>query len=222
MLKKIPESITISMYAFNVTINNIIYLPPEIIEVIYTFVIKEYYAKIIFKHWFNSKLVYNCLKFSIETLLNDNQYNYYINNDINIISTSHIEILEFLIKNRIARKYNLKFWGNYLQVLSSRISSLRFQQRCNNISFKSESGKKLKLVMNLWLELCKKFNFEINFQSRNSSKYIRAKNLVKIKNYDSYMVPPSIIEPFNEEFNDKISIYTHEALEFLQIRLLTM
>ena len=69
MLKKIPESITISMYAFNVTINNIIYLPPEIIEVIYTFVIKEYYAKIIFKHWFNSKLVYNCLKFILDQIV---------------------------------------------------------------------------------------------------------------------------------------------------------
>ena len=218
LIKKIPESITISMYAFNLTINNIIYLPPEIIELIYTFVIKEYYAKIIFKHWFNSKLVYNCLKFSIRTLLNDDKYNCYINNDTSIISTSHIEILELLIKNRIARKYNLKFWGNYLQVLSSRISSLRFLQRCNNISFKSESGKKLKLVINLWLELCKKFNFEINFQSRNSSKYIRAKNLVKIKNYDSYMVPPIMIEAFT----DKNSIYTHEALEFLQITLLTM
>ena len=124
--------------------------------------------------------------------------------------------MRILVNLHIPRKYSLNFWAHYLQVLSSNINRLRFSHIVNNISFRSINGKKLKLVLDLWLQLCKKFNLKIFLQTKKFSKYIRAKYILKIKNYDQYIITPIIIQPFTHGN----WINYNEGIEFLNNTLL--
>ena len=74
----------------------------------------------------------------------------------------------------------------------------RFYCRCDNISFKSRVGILLKKIINLWLKLCKKFNFKIFLKTKNSEKYIRSNHILKMNGYDKYIISPIIIMPFTQ------------------------
>tara|TARA_B100001057_G_scaffold492226_1_gene584192 strand:+ start:418 stop:885 length:468 start_codon:yes stop_codon:yes gene_type:complete len=128
-----------------------------------------------------------------------------------IIESLNINALHVLVNLHIPRKYSLNFWAHYLQVLSTKINRLRFAHIVNNISFRSVNGKKLKLLLDLWLQLCKKFNLKIFLQTKKFSKYIRAKYILKIKNYDQYVTRPIIIQPFTQ--TNWINYY--QAIEIL-------
>uniref|UniRef100_A0A6C0AXY4 Uncharacterized protein n=1 Tax=viral metagenome TaxID=1070528 RepID=A0A6C0AXY4_9ZZZZ len=207
MVNSISESIIISMYTFYSIISNKLYLPPEIITLIYSFVLIEHYRKIIYKHCYNSTILSKLIKYITINVTGENIDT--------IIESSNIDALRIIINSHIPRKYSLNFWAHYLQVLSTNINRLRFSHRVNNISFRSVNGKKLKLLLDLWLQLCKKFNLKIFLQTKNFSKYIRAKYILKIKNYDQYLISPIIIQPFTHEN----WINYDQAIEFLNNRL---
>jgi len=204
MLKGVPESIIISMYTFYSVISDKPYLPPEIIELIYSFIIRDYYGKIISKHLYNHATVFKSIKHTIINII--------AANSDSIIESSNIEALQILVNSHIPRKYDLNFWANYLQVLSTNINRLRFTYIYNNIGFRSVNGKRLKLVLDLWLQLCKKFNLKIFLQTKIFSKYIRAKHILKMNNYDQYIITPIIIQPFT----DTDWVMFDEAREFLR------
>ena len=87
-------------------------------------------------------------------------------------------------------------WAAILRILSTEIDRVRLTQRCNNISFKSPQGKKIKLVLELWLQLCKKFNFKVFLKTNKFEKYVRAIHIEKMNKYDQYLIPPIVIHPF--------------------------
>ena len=192
------------MYTFYSVISDKPYLPPEIVELIYSFIIRDYYGKIICKHCYNYTMIFKSIKHTIRNLIAENS-------DC-IVESSNIEAMRFLVNSHIPRKYDLNFWANYLQVLSTNINRLRFTYIYNNIGFRSPNGKRLKLVLNLWLQLCKKFNLKIFLQTKKFSKYIRAKHISKMNNYDQYIITPIIIQPFT----DTDWVMFDEAREFLR------
>ena len=131
-----------------------LYLPPEIIEYIYSFILREHYGNKISKFYSNNISVRKSLKYIIENA------SIFINS-YNVIAFENIQALQILINSYIPRKYNLHFWSCYLQILSHKINQLRFYHKCNNIGFKSPAGKRFRYVLDLWLHLCKRFNFKI-------------------------------------------------------------
>ena len=184
-----PKEIELSMAAFIDIMFDYIYLPPELIGNIYTFVMEEYCERIIHKHCYNY----------IKTRKNINCLILYCirpHNDFIITDDACIESLEFLVNTHISRKYDLNLWAAILRILSTEIDRMRMTQRYNNISFKSPDGKKIKLVLELWLQLCKKFNFKVFLQTKKFTKYVRARHIPKMNKYDQYLIPPIVIHPF--------------------------
>ena len=96
---------------------------------------------------------------------------------------------------------------------------LRFNHRCKNIGLKTDKGKKFILVLDLWLQLCKKFNLKILFQTRQSQKYIRAKCISKMTEYDKYVISPMIVQPFSDI---NIIVHTEFANQDLHNLLITL
>ena len=194
----LPKQITDSIWSFIFINSNsksnsnskTFYLPPELIKLIYSFIIRDYYVKIICKHCYNYNMVYKLIKYTTINLIQENLDT--------IIESLNISALRILVNSHIPRKYSLNFWAHYLQVLSININRLRFSHIVNNIGFRSVNGKKLKLVLDLWLQLCKKFNLKIFLQTKKFSKYIKAKYILKINNYDQYLITPTIIQPFTQ------------------------
>ena len=201
---KIEIKYSAYMFCFINLSSKQLYLPPDIIALIYSFVLRDYYGKIINKFYFNRIKINK----SINHIIQNNTFQ----NIEYIIESDYIEALQFLVKAHIPRKYDLNFWANYLHLLSKNINSLRFHHRWNNISLKTYDGKQLKLVLNLWLELCKKFNLKLFLQTKNSELYIRAKHVKKMNVYDKYIITPIIIQPFTD--NQWINI--DSARDFLE------
>ena len=194
----LPKQITDSIWSFIFINSNsksnsnskTFYLPPELIKLIYSFIIRDYYVKIICKHCYNYNMVYKLIKYTTINLIQENLDT--------IIESLNISALRILVNSHIPRKYSLNFWAHYLQVLSININRLRFSHIVNNIGFRSVNGIKLKLVLDLWLQLCKKFNLKIFLKTKKFSKYINAKYILKINNYDQYLITPTIIQPFTQ------------------------
>lgn len=188
-INMLPKEIECSMKTFIEIIFEYIYLSPELISIIYLYVLEEYCQRTIHKHCYNfikTRNKMNCL--ILYCIRPDPEY--IVTDDI------FIESLKFLVNTHISRKYDLNLWATILQILSTEIYILRYTNRCNNISFKSPEGKKLKLVLDLWLQLCQKFNFKIFLQTKQIEKYVRATHILKMNNYDQYIIPPIVIQPF--------------------------
>jgi hypothetical protein len=184
-----PKEIEVSMSTFIDVMFDYIYLPPELIGKIYTFVVEEYCKHIINKHCYNFIKMRKNIDCVVVYCINP--FLYY-----NIIDDKCIDALKFLVNAHIPRKYDLNLWAAILRILSSEIDRLRFSQRINNISFKSPEGKKIKFILKLWLQLCKKFNFKIFLKTNKFEKYVRAIHIDKLDKYDQYLIPPIIIRPF--------------------------
>jgi len=184
-----PKEIELSMATFIDVMFDYIYLSPELIGIIYTFVLEEYCERTIHKHCYNyiktrknmNCLILYCIRPFPDYIITDDEC---------------IQSLKFLVNIHISRKYDLNLWAAILRILSTEIDRVRFVQRSNNISLKSHEGKKLKLVLELWLQLCKKFNFKIFLQTKKFTKYVRARHIQKMNKYDQYIISPVVIQPF--------------------------
>tara|TARA_B110000971_G_C19927952_1_gene462523 strand:- start:273 stop:899 length:627 start_codon:yes stop_codon:yes gene_type:complete len=184
-----PKEIEQSMSTFIDVMFDYIYLPPELIGKIYTFVLEEYCKRIINKHCYNFIKMRKNIDCVIVYCINP--FLHY-----NIIEDECIDSLKFLVNAHIPRKYDLNLWAAILRILSSEIARTRMAQTSNNKGFKSPEGKKLKLILDLWLQLCKKFNFKLFLKTNKFEKYIRATHIEKMNKYDQYLIPPLIIQPF--------------------------
>jgi len=200
------------IFIINNKTNDTLYLPRDIIEFIYSFIIKDYYANKI-KNFYLHNID---LDKSIQTVIRYNLiYNYEILGTENILANENILALEFLRNYNITKKHDLNLWGNILYILSMQINTLNFRYQCYNISKKSVNGKKLTKVLDIWLQLCKKFNLKIFLETKKTQKYIRAKNILKMNNYNQYLISPIIIQPFS----DNMWIDMNDAIRCLQNKL---
>lgn len=216
----LPKSILKLMYEFimviNYKTNSNFYLPQEIIEIIYLFMVKDYYANKIKKIYSNIIDIDKSIQTVIGYNLIDIEYRTPIANK-NILANENISALKYLVNSNISKKYDLNLWANILHILSIQINRLKFEYKCNNIGKKSAEGKKLTILLNLWLQLCKKFNLKIFLETKKTLKYIRAKNILKMNKYNQYLISPMIIQPFSQ-YNRWID--TNDAMIFLQNKLL--
>lgn len=203
MYKHLDPTILINLNLFTLYTCKKFYFPPEIKKIIFNLIIKDYYSEIIYYNIIENNLIYYEIRYCIKILINDG----------GLLHTNFINILNTLINTPISRKYNLHLWANFLQVLSIKINRLRFYHIIHHISFKSNEGKKLKLLLNFWLKLCQKFNFKIFFQTKKYSKYIRAKNIINMNSYDKYIISPIIIKPFSKniwvDYDNAIMVLTN-------------
>lgn len=199
-----------AMSAFMDATYDHLYLPSELIGKIFSFIIVEHCDKIIYKHCSNyinlkkyiAALILYCLP-NVDATIDSASIG-----EISIINISRTSIpsiiidpldaLKFIVGANITRKYDLNLWANILQSLSVKINKLRFYQRANNIGKKSQYGKKLAQMTNLWLQLCKKFNFKLFLQTNKFEKYVRARSIIKINNFDKYLITPIIMQPFQQ------------------------
>ena len=191
----LPQEIRLSMETFIQTISyGQLYLPPEIISKIYSFWLQEHCYKIIGNHCYNYIKVKNTLVMVIMTCINVRTFHTPTNH---IFDSIYVEALQNLLNWHIPRKYSLTLIANFLQILSSNIHYIRFAQRVSNISNKSELGKQLIIVLDLWLQLCKKFNFKLYlYKNENDRRYIYARNIIKMNKYDQNNIAPAIVAPF--------------------------
>ena len=190
MHKFLPSNILINFKLFCLLTNKNCYFPLEIKQIIYNKLIKSYSSEVIYYNLIKFNLLGYEIKYAIKYIIY-NQGSMFLNNYF-------IKVLENISLSYIPRKYRQYFWANFLQVLSVNINRTRFYQIVNNISFKSEQGKNLKLLLNYWLILSKKFNFKLFLQTRKYSQYIRAKSILNMNNYDKYIISPIIIKPFSK------------------------
>jgi len=195
-----------SMSAFMDVSFDYIYLPPEIISKIYSFIVLDRCNEIIYKHCSNyikqkiymSQIIMYCLT----------PYNFSPQNPYH--PHSPVYALEFLVKANITKKYDLNIWSNILQILSEKIHLLRFTQICQNVSNKSYYGKSLVRIAELWLQLCKKFNFKLLLCTKKFSKYVMAQHVPKMNNYDKYLITPIVVKPFTQtESVDTVLAYNY-------------
>ena len=208
MTKKIPDNILESIYAFRcATYNHNFYLSDDLIIYIYSFIISDYYGNKINKFCIN----FSKTKKAIQTVL----HACLENRTILLIRCENIEALQFLVKANISRKYDLHFWSNMLHILSFRLQLLRFKYTCSHIGLKTLHGKKFILALDLWLKLCKKFNFKILLQTKQSQKYIRAKCIIKMNKYDQNIIAPMIVQPFTNNIIVDLEFARNNLLNLL-------
>jgi len=189
---QLPNHIIESINAFRCATNNsIAYLSDDLILFIYSFVISNYYGNVINKfivHYIKTK---KAIKNIIKNCFN--------NNCSTLITEKHISSMRFLITANITRKFNLNFWANLLQVLSSSLNLLQFLYRSEiTDEIKSSDKKKIIVSLDLWLQLCKKFDLKIYLRTKFSHKYIRSTHIPKMNNYDKYIIMPMIVQPFSD------------------------
>lgn len=214
LVKKIYEFI----FIINSKTNDTLYLPQEIIKIIYSFLIKDYYANNIKNFYLHNvaleKSIQTVIRYNLIDTLNIPSNENVLGNE-NILENENILALEFLINSNITKKHDLNLWANILYTLSIQINRLKIRYSCYNISNKSVNGKKLTNLLDIWLQLCKKFNLKIFLETKKTQKYIRAKNILKMNNYNQYLISPIIIQPFS----NNMWVNAVEANIFLQNKL---
>lgn len=201
MYRFLPSNILENFKLFCLITNKKCYLPNEIKKLIYIIIIKSYYREVIYYNVIESNLFRYELKYYIRDLIYGEK----------LLNNYNIEILQSLSEIYIPGKYRQYLWANLLHVLSININRIRFYHIINNISFKSNEGKKLKLILNYWLTLCKQFNFKIFLQTKKTTQYIRAKNILNMNSYDKYIISPIVIKPFT----NNIWIDYENAIQYL-------
>ena len=171
-------------------------LPDDMVYYISQFIIKDKAADIIRKKFmFNRYICDSVTNIMYFAICNDRTAP--ITNDI-IVSFNAV------LDNDLPKKYTKLFWEHVLNYMSRELfeyyNSLWIRSNDNN---KNDNYKNLKIIMKLWLNLCKKFN--INLQCReysnarsvgvkSDSTYVKnSRHLLKLNLYNKHLYPPTVV-----------------------------
>ena len=201
--------------------------PPEIVNIIFKFVLKDKSANLIYHNlnaYFEKK---NILLKSINHILS---HDCYIGcKKYNVGSLQHVNCLEYIYYNYYSKsKYDEYFWKNYLHLLSSRLMNLFNRIWMYNLDHKdSKCYQNFKKALHFWFQLCKKYNVELklhikckpyNMSNNNySTSYINARNINKTLNFRKLLCSPIVLEyynPFNHSINE---INNDESFTYLNL-----
>ena len=198
--------------------------PPEIVNIIFKFVLKDKSANLIYHNlnaYFEKK---NILLKSINHIVNHDCIVGY--KKYNIGSIEHISCLEYIYYNYYSKeKYHDYFWKNYLHLMSSQLMRLFnriwIYNMDNNITKCYQNFKK---ALYFWLQLCKKHNIELKLavkcQPYNISNntynisYVNAKNITKNLNFRKLVYPPIVLE-YYETTHEMDEIDVRESFRYL-------
>jgi len=178
--------------------------PPEIVNIIFKFVLKDKSANLIYHNlsaYFEKK---NILLKSINHIVNHDGYVGY--KKYNIGSTEHVSCLEYIYYNYYSKaKYDEYFWKNYLHLMSSRLMGLFNRIWIYNLdNNKTKCYQNYKKALYFWFQLCKKHNIELKlavkckpYNISNSTydiSYVNARNILKTLNFRKLVYPPIVLE----------------------------
>ena len=209
----------------------LIIFPPEIVAIIAQYILISDSADTIYHHLSyytkKNKILYN----SIEYIINHDNYGhtlatyftpYSFIKKISVSSLKNIENLEFISNTYYSQKLKFNyFWSRYLTALSYKIMDQYNKIHMFNLdNNNTKCYKNLKITIQLWFKLCKKFNLKLALYTRifaynisnNDYKitYEYARNIKPIKNFNKFVCPPVIVNPNNFPFSNNVS------LEFLR------
>jgi len=192
-------------------------LPRDIVEYIYNINKWRNASNIIMKHYNNIIYKHDILNCIVKMISNDT----YEFNDINYdLQYNLYNYLQIIINSEFNReKYNHYFWQSFLHMLSKMLMyfyntlGIRNKLVNNNIYYKN-----LKKSITLWFKLCTKHNIKLAlmFNSTNLSKsidefiYFRARNILKINNFNRFKYSPYVLD------NDEFVIEKNFAINYLK------
>ena len=190
----------------------LIILPPEIVNIIYNFNLKDKTASSIVR-FYKTRYQYNSnMKYLI-------RYTLSMENDI---SFDYIKSLQFSLTHfyNLPKTYNNYFFKNLLTLLSYKLMFIH-----DNISFSKHYIKNdyinyyLKKCINIWFKFCVKINCKISFYTINhiSNQTINFRNYAnkfKINSFYKILYAPNILE-----YDGEFPIYKEEAYQFLTDKL---
>jgi len=198
--------------------------PPEIVNIIFKFVLKDKSANLIYHNlnaYFEKK---NILLKSINHIVNHDCIVGY--KKYNIGSIEHISCLEYIYYNYYSKeKYHDYFWKNYLHLMSSQLMRLFNRIWIYNMdNNKTKCYQNFKKALYFWLQLCKKHNIELKLavkcQPYNISNntynisYVNAKNITKNLNFRKLVYPPIVLE-YYETTHEMDEIDVRESFRYL-------
>ncbi len=198
--------------------------PPEIVNIIYKFILIQKSGKIILhnikSYHLNNRILYN----SIDNILKTNL----LNHNYPLISDSNILFLDFILKNYYSKKLlNSYFWHNYLNILSKKIMEIHNAINMNIHSNNNIMYPSLKKIITLWFALCVKFNINLKLAIKKNPNnisnseydviYVNSSNIVinkkytkKIKNFTNFVLTPCVLDDNNYELDIQYSFYILE------------
>jgi hypothetical protein len=120
------------------------------------------------------------------------------------ITKDIIDSFNAVIDNDIPKKYTKQFWEHVLNYTSGKLyvyyNNLWINSNDNNAN---DNYKNLKIIMKLWLNLCKKFNIALqcreylNVRSvglKSDTTYIKnSRHMLKLNLYSKHLYPPTVV-----------------------------
>ncbi|AET73687.1 hypothetical protein PGBG_00376 [Phaeocystis globosa virus 14T] len=179
-------------------------LPDDMVYYISQIIIKDKAADIIRKKFmFNryiSDSVSNIMYFAI------------CNDRTAPITKDIIDSFKAIIDNDIPKKYTKQFWEHILNYMSRKLfdyyNGLLFSSNDNN---NNDNYKNLKIIMKLWLNLCKKFNINLQCCEYSNVRSVGVKSdttsvknsryMLKLNLYNKHLYPPTVVAA-NGELSD--------------------
>jgi hypothetical protein len=188
-------------------------LPTDLVHYIYLIIIRDEAANIIRKKFLFNRTISHSITGIIYFSLCNN-YNALITKDI-------VSSFKTVIDNYIPQKYNNQFWEHLLNITSITLYEyytlycLRSNNNNNNDNYKN-----LKIIIKMWLNLCKKFNITINcceylntrsVYSKSSFTYVKSsRHILKLSNYIKHLYAPTVVNQQGHmlEYSDNIVYIT--------------
>jgi len=194
-------------------------LPDDMVYYISQIIIKDKAANIIRKKFMFNRYICD----SVSNII----YFGICNDRTAPITKDIIDSFNILIDNDIPKKYTKQFWEHVLNYMSRKLfeyyNSLWIRSDDNN---NNDNYKNLKIIMKLWLNLCKKFN--INLQCReysnvrsvglkSDSTYVKnSRHMLKLNLYNKHLYPPTVVAANGEllDYFDNMVYISQFASQF--------
>ena len=171
-------------------------LPSDLVHYISQIIMRDEAANIIRKKFLFNRYICD----SISDII----YFSVCNNKGLDITQDIVDCFKTVIHNNIPKKYNQQFWEHVLNITSRKLYEY-YNYIClhSNNKNNNDNYKNLKIIIKLWLNICKKFDININcreyFNSRsvgaksNFTYVIKAKRILKLTNYSKHLYPPTVV-----------------------------
>lgn len=198
-------------------------LPPEIINIIYNFILEYNSAFLIYHHLKFYTKKQKVMLISITEILN-----YNINKFSNL---KHILCLEHIYDNYYSKdKYSEYFWQCYLNLMSTKIMDLHNTILINSNPSNLSKSNNLKRIIHIWFKLCRKYNISFKLaikakpynisHSKWNVSYVNSNNINIIKNFKNFVYAPIILENYDPINNIYDELYINDSFRYLWMKFL--
>jgi hypothetical protein len=197
-------------------------LPTDLVHYISQIIIRDEAVNIIRK-----KFLFNR---SISDTITGIIYFSLCNNNNALITKDIVSSFKTVIDNNIPQKYNKQFWQHVLNITSRKLHQY-YTLYClhSNNNNNNDNYKNLKIIIKMWLNLCKKFNITINcceylktrsVYLKSSFTYVKSsRHILKLSNYIKHLYPPTVVNQQGDmlEYSDNMVYISQFSSQFTNI-----